>query len=86
MLPRRPRGVLFREACIVIEGPRLAMQIIEIKLRLHMLPGKIIAYPFHLQYGFKMIHSWKIDGMELNHYAFFVLPFYLKISANRYFT
>lgn len=80
MLPRRPRGVLFREACIVIEGPRLAMQIIGIKLRLHTLPGKIIAYPFHLQYGFKMIHSWKIDGMDLNHYAFYFTLLFENLS------
>lgn len=35
------QNILFRErSCILVEGPALVIQIIEIKLRLHMLPGK----------------------------------------------
>lgn len=37
----RLQNILFREpSCILVEGPALVIQIIEIKLRLHMLPGK----------------------------------------------
>lgn len=43
------------------------IEIIEIKLRLQMLPGKVIAYTFHPQFRFKMIQSWKIDSIEFSH-------------------